>query len=367
MDFIEPLPTSDGFDSILVIVDRLTKWSIYIPTTTTINSQKLAQLILDNVIAQHGIPESIVSDRGTKFVSRFWKHITSRIGIQVRLSTAYHPQTDGQTERMNQILEHYLRTFGNYLQDDWSTWLGLASFVYNNSTHSGTQHSPFFANFGYHPRWIDDVRTMEGPDVPTASQMVTDLLDLHSLCSANIAEANRRYSKYYDAKRIDGPRYKVGDLVLLSLKNIKTKRPSKKLDLKLAGPYPIIENIGSHAHRLQLPPTMKIHNVFHTSLLQPYRQPSYPTQNDLRPGPIEIDDDGEIYEISTILNSRNNPHTGKLEYLIEWVGYEGDDSETGWEPKENLVEADEYLADFHTRYPDKPRADRPRRARPRRT
>jgi hypothetical protein len=331
---------------------------MYIPTSTTINSQKLAQLILDNVIAQHGVPESIVSDRGSKFVSKFWRHVTSHIGVELRLSTAYHPQTDGQTEQINQVLEHYLRTFGNYLQDDWSTWLGLASFVYNNSTHSGTQHSPFYANFGYHPRWIDDVRPSAGHDVPAATQMVADLKELHAACSANIAEANRRYSKYYDAKRIESPQYKVGDLVLLSLRNIKTKRPSKKLDLRRAGPYPIIECIGSHAYRLQLPPTMKIHNVFHTSLLHRYRQPSYSTQSDARPGPVEVDNEGEVYEISSILNSRNHPRTGKLEYLIEWLGYEGDDSETGWEPKENLIEADEYLADFHTRYPDKPARDK---------
>ena len=98
MDFIEPLPPSHGFDSILVIVDRLTKWAIYIPTTTRLTAPNLAQLIIDNVISQHGIPESIISDRGSKFVSKFWGYVTSKLGIDVRLSTAYHPQPDGQTE-----------------------------------------------------------------------------------------------------------------------------------------------------------------------------------------------------------------------------------------------------------------------------
>jgi transposase InsO family protein len=158
MDFIEPLPTSGGFDSILVVVDRLTKWAIFIPTTVRLTSPKLAQLIIDNVISQHGVPESIVSDRGSKFTSRFWGYVTSKLGVDLRLLTAYHPQTDGQTERVNQVLEQYIRMFGCHNQNDWSEKLGVASFVYNNSIHSATKYTPFFANFGYHPRWIDELQ-----------------------------------------------------------------------------------------------------------------------------------------------------------------------------------------------------------------
>lgn len=360
MDFIEPLPTSHNFDSILVIVDRLTKWSIFVPTSTRLTSPQLAQLIIDHVISQHGVPESIVSDRGSKFVSKFWKHVTDKIGINLRLSTAYHPQTDGQTERINQIVEQYLRCYGSYLQDDWSTWLGLASFAYNNSIHSATNFTPFFANFGYHPRTFS-TNSDSSIDNPAASTMVQDLNDIHEFCRSNIAEANKRYSKYYDKSHSPTPVFQPNDLVLLSLRNVQTRRPSKKLDIRRAGPYKVIEAIGTHAYRIDLPPTMKIHNVFHVSLLDPYVEPSYPNQIELRPGPVEIDDDGaEIYEVANILNSRNNPRTGKLEYLVEWVGYEGVQEEITWEPLSNLLDASESIEDFHLRYPDKPQIDKPR-------
>ncbi len=116
MDFVEQLPRSGPHDSILVVVDRLTKWAIFIPTTTTLGADGLANLLRDHVFAQHGLPKAIVSDRGSKFVSQLWRTLTSRLGINLRLSTAFHPQTDGQTERVNQVLEQYLRIFTAYQQ-----------------------------------------------------------------------------------------------------------------------------------------------------------------------------------------------------------------------------------------------------------
>jgi hypothetical protein len=361
MDFIEPLPSSKGFDSILVIIDRLTKWAIFVPTTIRLNAPLLAQLIIDHVITQHGVPESIVSDRGPKFVSKFWRHVTDKIGIDLRLSTGYHPQTDGQTERVNQILEQYLRCYGSYLQDDWSTWLSLASFAYNNSTHSATNFSPFFANFGYNPRTFST--TLDSTiNNPAAAAVVKDLSEIHELCRENIAAANKRYAHYYDKSRRPTPIYIPGTMVLLSLRNVKTSRPSRKLDIRRAGPFKILERIGSHAYRLDLPSTMKIHPVFHVSLLDPYHEPSYSNQLELRPGPIEIDTEGqEVYEVATVLNSRYAPRTGKLEYLVEWVGYEGVQDEMTWEPASNLDGASDTIADFHLRYPDKPSTDRPKK------
>lgn len=356
MDFIEPLPTSSGFDSILVIVDRLTKWSIFIPTTTRLNSPKLAQLVIDNVISQHGVPVSIVSDRGSKFTSRFWRYVTAKLGIDLRLSTAFHPQTDGQTERVNQVLEQYLRFFSDENQDDWSDKLGVASFVYNNSIHSATGFSPFYANFGYHPRWVDEIQLNEPSSVPIGVKMVEEISDVHKVCVANIAEANLRYSKSYDRKHKEGPTYRVGDLIMLSMRNIRTKKPAKKLDQKYSGPYSITELIGSHACRLQLPGTMKVHDVFHVSLLKPFVPPSYPGQDEVRRSPTEIIEEDEIhFEIANILNSRINGKTKSLEYLIEWAGYEGTDEETSWEPAANIDEgSSEKTDEFHARYPDKP-------------
>ena len=172
MDFIEPLPTSEGYDSILVVVDRLTKMALFLPTRTTLTSAQMADLLKREVFTRHGMPLSIVSDRGSKFVARFWRSVTDKMAIKLNLSTAFYPQTDGQTERVNQSVEQYLRVFTSYNQDDWSTILGQASFAYNNTYHTATKLTPFFANFGYHPRWVDEVMPTSDTNVPIAHQIV---------------------------------------------------------------------------------------------------------------------------------------------------------------------------------------------------
>ena len=358
MDFIEELPSSYGHNSILVVVDRLTKWAIFIPTTTRLNSPGLAELFLEYVVCQHGLPTSIVSDRGSKFISKFWRQLTDNLGIKLNLSTAYHPQTDGQTERVNQVLEQYLRIFTSYNQDDWSKLLAQASFAYNNARHAAIKLSPFYANFGYHPRWVGEISPIDGADVPEATNIAASITEVHRYCSSNIAEANRGYAKAYNAKRNTHHDYQPGDEVLLLLQNVRTHRPSKKLDIRSAGPYAVVERIGTHAYRLRLPETMRIHDVFHASLLRPYHPPTYPGQATIVPGPVEVDSEGEDqYEVANIINSRNNVRTGRLQYLVEWLGYEGTDEHTSWEPKDNVVSAMEKIDEFHRRYPEKPSSD----------
>ena len=151
MDFIEWLPVTEGFDTILVVVDRLTKMAHFIPTRSDIDAPQLAKIFLQNIFTKHGTPADIVSDRGKHFVSRFWASLCTLLGVRSNLSTAYHPETDGQTERTNQILEQYLRIYVNYEQNDWINLLPLAEFAYNNTTQSATGMSPFFANLSFHP------------------------------------------------------------------------------------------------------------------------------------------------------------------------------------------------------------------------
>jgi hypothetical protein len=141
------------------------------------------------------------------------------------------------------------------------------------------------------------------------------------------------------------------------MKNIRTVRPTKKFDVRHTGPYTILEKIGTHAYRLQLPPSMKIHNVFHVSLLSPYRPPTYPGQFEEPPGPVEVTDQGAEYEVAAIVDSRRNSRTGRLEYLVEWLGYEGTDEQTTWEPIDNLSSAQEAISEFHNRHPTKPSTD----------
>ena len=135
MDLIEFLPTSDGYNSILVVVDRLTKMAIFIPTTTDLTSEELAQLYITHVFSKHGLPLSIISDRGSEFTSRFWKAFTTLLRINLHLGTAFHPETDGQTERVNQVLEQYLHLYSDYQQDQLGkAFYPLPNFAYNNAT-----------------------------------------------------------------------------------------------------------------------------------------------------------------------------------------------------------------------------------------
>ena len=351
MDFIEGLPLSDGYDCILVIVDRLTKGALFIECNATDDAPKLALLYLKHVFSKHGVPHDIISDRGKLFVSKFWSSLCKLLGIKSNLSTAYHPETDGQTERVNQSLEMYIRIYCNYQQDDWVPLLPLAEFAYNNTPHSATHVSPFFANKGYHPRLeigVDQVSSY------AAQQIAEDLAALHEYLKEQIRIAINQYSAATSSRRTDPPKFKEGAMVWLNARNIKTKRPSKKLDHRYLGPYKIVKKISSHAFRLQLPDSMKLlHPVFHVSLLEPAHQNTIPHRRQPPPPPVEIDENPE-YEVSAILDSRK--YRNRIQYLVEWAGYEDTPEHQTWEPASNLSNAAEYIRDFHKRYPNKPRA-----------
>ena len=151
MDFIETLPTSDGSNSILVIVDRLTKQGIFILTTLHCTSEDLATLFILHVFSKHGVPEHVTSDHGPEFISCFFRSLGKALDMTLHFTSGYHPEGDGQTECTNQTLEQYLHIFCNYQQDNWNTLLPLAEFAYNNAPSATTGTSPFFANKGYHP------------------------------------------------------------------------------------------------------------------------------------------------------------------------------------------------------------------------
>jgi transposase InsO family protein len=153
MDFITYLPTVKAKNSILVVVDRLTKMAHFTPCSKSITAKETAQLILDGIVQLHGLPEEIVFDRGPQFASKFWRRLFELLKVDIRLSSAFHPETNGQTERTNQTLEQYLRCIVNYQQDDWLDLLSQVEFAYNNTTHASTGINPFFANYDFHPKF----------------------------------------------------------------------------------------------------------------------------------------------------------------------------------------------------------------------
>ena len=353
MDFIEALPSSHGYTAILVVVDRLTKLASFVPTNDKVTAEALADLYLSSVWRHHGLPDTIISDRGAEFNSRFWKSLARLLRIDQTFSTAYHPQTDGQTERVNQVLEQYLRVFSNYKQSDWSKLLPVAEFAYNNSIHATTGISPFFANKGYNPR-LDFSPVPVVTNSPTAEKYVAQLADLHSMLREEIKLANERSAKHYDVHHMQAPSFAVGDKVWLSRRNIRTNRPTRKLDDRFLGPFLIKEKISSHAYRLDLPASMsKIHNVFSVNLLEPYAENAIPGRIQPPPGPIEVDGDQE-YEVALILDSKlDKRYKPSLRYLVSWEGYTGPDSMT-WEPPSSLSNCQDLVHQFHEQNPDKP-------------
>jgi hypothetical protein len=269
MDFIVDLPKSKSFDSVFVVVDRLTKMAHFVPCDKTITSKETTRLFLENVYKYHGLPDNIISDRGTQFTSKFWQSLFKILQVKTNLSSAYHPQTDGQTERVNQVLEQYLRCFINYHQDNWVDLLPVAEFAYNNTFQESIHQTPFFTNYGYHPRF--DSLNLSLAENPAAQDLVTRILEIHKDMKARLVEAQEQQKRYADKSRKQNPNISVGDKVWLLRRNLKTRRPSDKLDYRCLGPFRMSKQVNKVAYRLDLPSSMKIHPVFHVSLLEPYK------------------------------------------------------------------------------------------------
>ena len=350
-DFVTGLPEADGKDAVLVVVCRLTKMRHLIPCSERTSAKDLADLFVANVWRLHGLPETIVSDRGSTFASEFWSQLCSRLGIQPRLSTAFHQQTNGQTERMNAIFEAYLRAYVAYQQDDWLRLLPLAEFVGNNTESETIGTTLFFANSGCHPKmnFELDQPAQANLDALDADSQARRLQEIHEHCRVNMRWAQDRYKEFADRNRLPAPVYRPGDKVWLDARNITTTRPCRKLDYKRLGPFTVKRAIGSHAYELDLPATLRIHPVQHTWLLEPAREDPFPGQVIDPPPPVEVD--GEIeHHVQEIVDCKlDRRRRQPLLYRVRWTGYHEDT----WEPAEN-INGLEAIDLFHQRYPDKP-------------
>jgi len=213
MDFIEQLPESGGFTSVLVVVDRLSKQGIFIPTHDTITSLDLAKLFVTHVFSKHGVPSHVTSNRGPEFVSHFFRSLGKALDMKLHFSSGYHPEADGQTERTNQTLEQYLRAYCNYQQDNWSELLPLAEFAYNNAPSAATGITPFFANKGFHPNLSVSVSGTFSS--ARAKDFAVDLDKLHQELRVHIAAAQERTQKYADRKRLPAPEIRPGQCVFV--------------------------------------------------------------------------------------------------------------------------------------------------------
>ena len=227
---------------IMVIVDYFTKMKIFIPTTTKVTVLEAAELFKNNVFKRFGIPKGIVSDRGTQFVLEFNKELWKLLGIKGMPSTAYHPQTNGQTERVNQELEVYLRFYINYQQDDWSRWLDQAEFIQNSNFHEAIQNTPFELMHGFTPWSGREEGNLDKS--PGANEWKTKLMEARKRAQEALENVRASMKKHYDKKKEKGRDFEEGEKVWLDAKNLKTYQPGKKLDNKKLGPFTILEKVG---------------------------------------------------------------------------------------------------------------------------
>ncbi|ESK83532.1 retrotransposon nucleocapsid protein [Moniliophthora roreri MCA 2997] len=335
MDLITDLPESDGFDTIMVVVDHSSsKEAIFIPCTKKLDAPQAAELLLQNIYKRYGLPDKIISDRDPRFAAMVFQETMKLLGVKHAMSTAYHPQSDGETERVNQEIEIYLRMFCSKEQTEWSSYLHIVEFAHNNRTHSVTRNSPFFMIIGYHSRPLP--MAFKKTSVPSVEEHLNRLWKLQGEV-AGMMEIARR--KMIERGNRETDKFTVGQKVWLEGKNLDFGYPSKKLSPKREGPFTVKKVMGPMMYRLKLPSQWRIHSVFHTGLLKPYRETEAHRQNFLEPPP-DIVDSHEEFEIEAIIGHK--PLRKPRRFLVSWKGF--DSSHNEWKTKEELEHAmDIYL------------------------
>ena len=248
MDFVIGLPLSsdwkgNSYDSILVIVNQLTKMVHYEPVKVTINTPGLAEVIINVVVQHHGLLDSIISDQGAIFTSKFWSLLCYFHGIKWQLSTAFHPQTDGLTKQQNSTMEAYLHFFVNWEQNDWTRLLPMAEFAYNNSKNASTDQIPFELNCGYYPWMFYKEKVDPYFQSKSADKLSKEVRKLMIMCCKNLYHTQKLQKRAYD-KRVKSWSYAPGKKVWLNSKFIKTKR-NGKLEAKFFGLFWVLHLLGS--------------------------------------------------------------------------------------------------------------------------
>jgi RNase H-like domain found in reverse transcriptase/Reverse transcriptase (RNA-dependent DNA polymerase)/Integrase zinc binding domain/Chromo (CHRromatin Organisation MOdifier) domain len=349
MDFITGLPVAPDSrnDSIFVICDRLTKLVQFIPCKITLTAKDCVNLLLSKWVEQMaGMPLSIVSDRDARFTSRLWTEFMHIWQVDKKMSTAFHPQTDGQTERMNRTLEEMLRSVINPTMDNWEELLPRVQYAYNDSVHTSTGKTPFMAAYGHEPRSVlTPSVTIKHPEVLELTEVMANITKEVRSAMAKAQERQASYADQFRHERV----LKVGDRVLLSTANLIMKSPknkevklsAKKLLPKFIGPFNVVKCHGTVAYRLDLPKTLRIHPVFHISLLHKYAD----NTRYGAPPPLVMLDDGTLeYEVECILDVALSANGKPKKYLVRWEGY-GPEHNT-WEPVNHLQHCKELIDEW---------------------
>ena len=357
MDFITGLPvTTNGNDAILVFTDKLTKMVHFCACAIKVTALEAARLLIDNVVKLHGIPKTLISDRDPRFTAELYKAIMQSLDVKQGFSTAYHPQTDGQTERVNRCLEDYLRAYVAGQHELWEQFLPMAEFAYNNSYHTSINTTPFVLNYGVEPLspLMLQISTVKEPHCPVASQFTADMRDAITMAQSCLKVARDKQEKFANKRRID-VKFQKGDMVMLRTSHLSViGKKVRKLAPKYVGPFSIQDVVNPVAYRLHLPNTYQCHNVFHVSLLKRF----VPTPGVPIPDPPEIFDGEPEWEVEQILSHKYETEVGQegkeLYYLIRWQGFTPEYDT--WEPESCVTRAAQLVEQYwatlvHSRTP----------------
>ncbi|KAL0152330.1 hypothetical protein M9458_052053 [Cirrhinus mrigala] len=366
VDFMTDLPVSNENTCILVIVDRFSKFCRLIPLKKLPTALETAEHLFNHVFRYYGIPEDIVPDRGPQFISRVWKSFFKLLGVTVSLSSGYHPQTNGQTERKIQEVGRFLRTFCHGHQNSWNQFLGWAEYAQNSLRQPSTGLTPFQCVLGFQPPLFP--WNGEPSNVPAVDHWFQESKRVWDAAHHHLQRAVNRSKAVTDRRRIPGPTFTPGQKVWLSTRDIRLRLPSKKLSPRFIGPFTILEQVNPVTYKLQLPPQYRIHPTFHVSLLKSCHEPLLPStepgQEEEIPPPLVLEE-GSIYSVKEILQSRHRG--GRLEYLVDWEGYGPE--ERSWVPRDDILDPT-LILEFHAAHPEYPaprgrgRPPRRRRSRP---
>jgi hypothetical protein len=362
MDFVGPLPkTRSGHDGVFVVVDKLTKMTHLMASSQRVNNDAVgtARLFFDGVVRLHGIPLSIISDRDSRFLSRFWSALWTLTGTRLKPATAEHQQTDGQTEIMVKQLKRYLTSYSQDRPEEWDQHLTAAEIAINNSVQTSTGFTPFFLNYGRHPHLplTTAMRDVGICNNPAAAETVEQLHQDIERAKTHLRRAQQTQKEFADRRRQD-VHYQVGDRVFLKVP--RSYRPSRSILNKYIGPLDVVEVPSAVTVKLALPHGIhpSTYDVFHVDRIKKYQSADpdrFPTRvQNQRPAP-DIVDGVEMYEVEDILAERRAPSRGKgprsrggnLQYLVKWTGYST--AEATWEDVSALRGAPDVVARYQER------------------
>ena len=324
VDFVVKLPESKGSNTILTITDQgCTKVVILVPCCKNMGAEAIAELFKERVFPYTGIPMWLISDRDTRFTSSWFKELCRVLGITQNLSMAYHPQTNGQSERTNQTMEGLLRIFCNRQASDWAEWLPVVQYIINSRPSSTTKKVPYELWMGHIPRAHQAVKDPKVLNLEERQKTLETVQEEAALTMQHTQESWVRPTNYKP--------YQEGDKVWLEATNLHTTHPTKKLGPKRYRPFKVLEAVGHVNFCLELPVHWKIHNIFHAKLLHPYKETMEYGENFMEPPPDLIEGVAE-WEVEKILDMRTR--RSQRQYLICWKGYLN--AHDSWEPWENI-------------------------------